>query len=84
MEMQGGIEYGIIISNTYFQEDLKDKFDYILIDFDFLKKILKELEEYPDKEEIEELILLNHKNKRMDLIENIKRSKKRRYINWDY
>lgn len=75
MEMQG-IEYGIIISNTYFQEDLKDKFDYILIDFDFLKKILKELEEYPDKEEIEELILLNHKNKRMDLIENIKRSKK--------
>lgn len=71
-----GLEYGIIISNSYFHEDLKERFDYILIDFNFMKEILKKLEEYPTKEEVQELILSNYKNKKMDLIEDIKRNNK--------
>ena len=70
------LEYGIIISNSYFHQDLKEKFDYILIDFDFIKQILKELGEYPTKEEIQDLILSNYENRRIALIEDIKRNNK--------
>jgi protein-S-isoprenylcysteine O-methyltransferase Ste14 len=73
-----GLEYGIIISNSYFHEDLKEKFDYILIDFKFMKEILKELGKYPTQEEVQELILSNYKNKRTGLVEDFKRNNKKK------
>ena len=59
-----GIEYGIIVTNTDFQKGLKEDLDYLLIDFNCMKNILKEIGKYPTDEEIEEFILSNYKKKR--------------------
>lgn len=62
-----GIERGIIVTNSYFIEGLEDKYEGIMefIDFDKLIFMIKEIGEYPSKEEIEEIIINRYnENKR--------------------
>lgn len=64
------LEYGIIVTNSYFSEEVRKEVDYLLIDFDGIKKMLKAIGTYPNKEEIEELIINRHRSRR----EKIKKS----------
>lgn len=70
-----GLENGMIITNSYFHEDLKKEFDYILIDFDYMEEILKDIGKYPTKEEIHELILAEYQGRRENLKEDFKHNK---------
>ena len=67
-----GIEYGIIVTNTDFQKGLKEDLDYLLIDFNCMKNILKEIGNYPTDEEIEEFILFNYIEKKEGLRKDLK------------
>lgn len=62
------IEDGIIVTSSYFAAEVKKETDYLLIDFDEIKKMLKETGAYPIKEEIEEIIIAKY----MDRKRNIK------------
>ena len=53
---------GIIVTNSYFDEEVKEQVDYLLIDFEYIKHMLKEIGEFPTDEEIEELIISKHKD----------------------
>ena len=67
-----GIEYGIIVTNTDFQEGLKENLEYLLIDFNCMKNILKEIGGYPTDEEIEEFVLSKYKEKSEGLKKDLK------------
>lgn len=58
------INEGIIVTNAYFKEELKNKTNYILIDFDRIKQILKEIGSYPTQKDIEDLIISRFENKK--------------------
>lgn len=62
-----GLEYGIIVTNSFFHEDFKKNLDYLLIDFNYMKKILKKTGKYPSNEEIQDLIISRYKDKRAGL-----------------
>lgn len=51
------IQEGIVVTNSSFADEVKDETDYLLVDFDEIKKMLKETERFPKKEEIEQLII---------------------------
>lgn len=70
------LENGIIITNSYFHEDLKEQFDYILIDFNYIKEIFKKLGEYPTTEEIHKSILSNYRDKKTALREDFNNNKR--------
>ncbi len=70
------IEYGIIVTNTDFQEGLKEDLDYLLIDFNCMKNILKETGKYPTDEEIEEFILSKYREKKEGLKKDLKAIRK--------
>lgn len=71
-----GIEYGIIITNTDFEESLKEVSDYLLIDFNYMKNILREIGKYPTDEEIEEFILLKHSERKEGLRKDLNTNRK--------
>ena len=54
------IEEGIIVTSSTFADEIKDRWDYILIDFEYIKKILKEIGSFPSDEEVEELIIAKY------------------------
>lgn len=67
---ESGLSRGILITNSYFSQEVKDELFYNieLIDFKDLLQILKEVKTYPTKEEIEEHILNRQAEKRRKLI----------------
>lgn len=67
---------GIIVTNAYFDEDVKENTDYLLIDFNHIKNILKKIDIFPTNEEIENLIISEHKARKKDLKENFKTNRK--------
>lgn len=48
---------GIIITNSFFQEGIKENSSLILFDFSDIKEILKKIDEYPSDEEITNYIV---------------------------
>ncbi|SDW34719.1 restriction endonuclease [Tepidimicrobium xylanilyticum] len=58
------LEEGIVITNSYFSEEVRDELDYLLIDFDGIIKMLKAVDRYPTKVEVEKMIIDGYKNKR--------------------
>lgn len=65
------IKEGILITNSYFADEVKEETNYILIDFDQIKKILMEIRIYPTKEEIEELILAKYRDRKGNIKNNM-------------
>ena len=56
------IQEGILITSTSFADEVKEETEYLLIDLNRIIEMLKEIEEYPQKDEIEELIVAKHRN----------------------
>ena len=65
------IDEGIIISNSYFTEKVKQNPYYILIDFDYMKGILKKIGQFPIGEEIEDMIIERYKSEKGTLEEKL-------------
>lgn len=68
------IEEGIIVTNTSFADEVKERTDYLLIDFDHIKNMLIEIngeEGFPDKKELEELIIDKYELERKYLKKNL-------------
>lgn len=66
------IDNGIVITNGYIHEELQKDFDYIFIDFNYLRKILKDIGRYPNSEEIRQLILMEHRAQKQAIKEELK------------
>lgn len=65
------IEEGVIVTSSTFSDEIKDRWNYVLIDFEHIKKILKEIGSFPSNEEIEELIISKYNNRKVHLKEGI-------------
>lgn len=80
MEMENkNLQEGIIVTNTSFAGEVKEETDYLLIDFDHIKDMLLKVndgESFPDKEEIEELIVDKYEAGRKDLRKNLSFNRK--------
>jgi len=63
------IKEGIIVTNSYFSDDLKEKTDYLLIDFNQIKAMLKEIGSYPTQKDVEDLIIAKYDNRKSMLKE---------------
>lgn len=69
-----GFEDGILITNGAFQKDEENSLAILFIDFSGIKEILKDIDEYPKDEEMDEYIFQryeNSKNKARQDIKNI-------------
>lgn len=55
---------GILVTNAYFQEGIKDNTSLILIDFLGIKDILKKIERYPSDDEIRNYIIHRYDDKK--------------------
>ena len=75
MEKKNILE-GIIVTNSYFDEEVKEQTEYLLIDFEHIKHMLKEIEGFPTEEEIEELIISKHKDRRENFKEGFSINRK--------
>lgn len=75
MEMEKqNIEEGIIVTNTSFADEVEEKLDCLLIDFDHIKKMLLKVndgQDFPDREDIEGLIVASYEAEREDLKKNL-------------
>lgn len=65
------IEEGIIVTNSYFLDEVKEQTNYLLIDFDCIREMLIKTGQYPSKKEIEEIIIGKYKNRKENLKENL-------------
>ncbi|MBZ2173656.1 hypothetical protein K8M07_00135 [Schnuerera sp. xch1] len=74
------IKDGIIVTSSYFSEEVKEKVNYVKIDFDQIKIMLKETGNYPSNKEIEELIITKYNNKRLGLKNKLKIKGKKKII----
>ncbi|HHV45456.1 MAG TPA: hypothetical protein GXX53_00905 [Tissierellia bacterium] len=63
------IKEGIIVTNSYFSDDLKEKTEYLLIDFNQIKAMLKEIGSYPTQKDVEDLIIAKYDNRKSMLKE---------------
>ena len=70
------IQEGILITNSYFSDGVKEQIDYLLIDFDQIIEMLIKVEQFPPKEEIEEIIISKHKDKKGNLKESLSLNRK--------
>lgn len=57
-----GFKEGIMVTNGGFQKDEENTLPILLIDFMGIKKILKDIDEYPKDEEMDEYILQRYEN----------------------
>lgn len=66
-----GIERGIIVTNSYFIEELEDEYEGVMefVDFDKLIFMIKKIGEYPSKEEIEEIIINKYNENKRKILE---------------
>ena len=65
------VDGGIIITNSYFSDEVKEKSNLILMDLDKIKSILKEIKECPSETEIQDYILTRYKDKKRKIKSNI-------------
>lgn len=65
------IEDGIIVTSSYFANEVKKETDYLLVDYDEIKKMLIKIGAYPVKEEIEELIIDKYRYRRESIKEKL-------------
>lgn len=78
-EMQNlKLDEGILITNSYFRDDVKEESKIILLDLDNIKDILKELNRYPTEEEIKNYIIDRHIDRRNKLKTEIRTINKRK------
>lgn len=63
------IHEGIIVTNSNFDQDIKEHIDYMMMDFEYIKHVLKEIGEFPTKEDVEDLIISEHETRKKDLKE---------------
>ena len=61
------IDEGIIVTNLYFAEEVKEQTNYLLMDFDQIKNMLKVTNQFPTKEEIEDIIITEYKGEKKTL-----------------
>lgn len=71
------IKEAIVVTTSYFSEEVKEKLDYILLDIHQIKRILKEIGQYPTREDIEADIISEYNFKK----ENMKKVLKNRSRN---
>ena len=62
-----GFDEGIMITNGAFQKDEEDSIPILFIDFLGIKKILKEIDEYPKDEEMDEYILQRYESRKASI-----------------
>lgn len=64
-----GIERGIVVTNSYFVSGMKTEYEGIieLVDFDSLVYMVKEIGEYPSKEDVEEIIISRYEENKKDI-----------------
>lgn len=72
------LDEGILITNSYFRDDVKEEANIILFDIDNIKEILKSINKYPTEEEINAYIIDRHVDKRKALKEQITTVNKRK------
>ncbi|NMB28390.1 MAG: restriction endonuclease [Tissierellia bacterium] len=65
------IDEGIIVTNSYFTEEVKEETNYILMDFDQIKNMLRETNQFPTKEEIEDIVIKQYEGERETLKEKL-------------
>lgn len=58
------LDEGILITNSYFRDDVKEESNIILFDIENIKEILKEINKFPTEEEINDYIIDRHLDKR--------------------
>ena len=63
---------GIIVTNSYFQDGVKDDTSMILFDFKGIKEILKSIDEFPSDDEINNYIKHKYDDRRNDLRNQLK------------
>lgn len=63
---------GIIVTNSYFAIDSKDKTSLVLIDFLGIKEILKSIDEFPSDEEIKNYIIHRFDDRKKEIEKQIK------------
>ena len=63
---------GIIVTNSYFQEDIKDNTSLILIDFLGIKEILKKIDKFPSDEEIRNYIIHRYDDRKSTVTSQLK------------
>ena len=69
---KGGVEEGIIICNTSFADEVREETDYLLLGFEQIKDMLSEGDDgYPNREEIEALIVDRYDMGRKELVDSI-------------
>lgn len=70
------IHEGIIVTNSNFDQDIKEHIDYMMMDFEYIKHVLKEIGEFPTKEDVEDLIISEHEAGKKDLREGFSINRK--------
>ncbi|MCF6466488.1 hypothetical protein [Clostridium sp. Cult2] len=65
------IEEGMIVTSSSFDDEVKKETEYLLIDYDEIKKMLKETGTYPTKEDIEEIIISKYKDRKGNIKERL-------------
>lgn len=74
------LDDGILITNTHFTDGIKDNSKIILMDFDNIVEILKELGRYPKDEEMEDYIVDRFIDRRNSVKSQVKDFNKRKII----
>lgn len=74
------LDDGILITNTYFTDGLKDDTKIILLDFNNIVEILKKLDRYPSDEDMEDYIIDRFIDKRNDIKSQVKNFNKKKII----
>lgn len=72
------MQEGIIFTSSYFADEVKENTNYLLMDFDQMKNMLKKTESYPSKKEIEDLIISKYNRRKSNLKERFKTNDKRK------
>lgn len=63
---------GIIVTNSFFQDGIKEETSLILFDIEGIKEILKSIDEYPSDDEIQSFIIYKYNDRRKIISNQIK------------
>ncbi|MGB4352207.1 MAG: hypothetical protein ACOXZT_03690 [Tissierellaceae bacterium] len=75
-----GLEDGILVTNTHFTEGLKNNTRLILLGFDDIVEILKEIDRYPSDQDMEDYIVDRFIDRRNSIKSQVKSFNKRKII----
>lgn len=74
------LDDGIMITSTYFSDGIMDDSKIILMDFDHIVQMLKDLNQYPKDEDIEDYIVDRFTDNRNEIKNQVKEFDKRKII----